>query len=110
MKDTKTEHSLQVDSIVSSRDFMPAVRLFSNGEVAGVMSTAMARSVAMDIMRQAARAEADAMIWRFFSKMEYPDGAAAALMIEFRKFRMELDSEPVRTWQTDPDSGERTEP
>lgn len=98
-----TQRSVHVDGIVSGRDLQPVVRLMADNKQVAGLSPAMARNVAMDIMQHAARAEADAMIYKFFAKSNYPEGAAVALMMEFRKFRQELDSETVDRWETDPE-------
>jgi hypothetical protein len=59
------------------------------------LSMAQAQRIAMDMLIMAARTEADAMIHKFFSRMEFPEGALAALMQEFRDFRAELDQEKL---------------
>jgi hypothetical protein len=66
------------------------------------MSVAQARHIAADIVQACARAEADAMIFRFFEEQEYPEGAANALMLEFRNFRRALDSELVERSMSEP--------
>ena len=96
-----------VDGIVAVRDRMPYVRLLVDGQPVAHLSMAEARKVALDILQMSARTEADAMLHLFFSKQEYPSGAAVALMLEFRDFRTALDAEPVEGSLTDPDTGER---
>ena len=91
-----------VNGIVSSRDFQPYVQIMVGGTKAQ-LTMAQARSVARDIEVQCGRAEADAMLHRFFSKNQYPEGARAALMIEFREFRSQLDAEQVEKSESDPD-------
>lgn len=59
------------------------------------LSVAKARKIAADIVQQAARAEADAMIYKFFDTQKFPLAAAQDLMYRFRVFRHELDSEQV---------------
>src|SRR6266567_2801004 len=93
-----------VSGIVSRRDKRPYVQIDIDGRLAQ-LSVAQARSVAMDIFLQASRAEADAMLHKFFAKQTFPEGANAALMVEFREFRSELDAEQVERTETDPDTG-----
>lgn len=95
-----------VDGIVAARNQEPFVRLVVNGEKAQ-LTIADAAKIATDLLRTAARTEADAMIFRFFSKNEFPDGAAAALMMDFRYFRQMQDEKEVESTTTDPDTGER---
>jgi hypothetical protein len=94
-----------VDGIVSARDKQPYVRIVVNGEKAQ-LSIAEAHKIANDIIKIAARTEADAMVLKFFDRSEFPPGAAAAIMMDFRYFRQELDDEPVEQMTVDPDSGE----
>jgi hypothetical protein len=98
------EKHVTVDSLVAACDKQPYVRIMVDGKPVAQLSTAEARQVAMDILQQSARAEADAMIWKFFNKADFPDGAAAALMLEFRDFRLELDTEWVNRSAIDPDA------
>lgn len=95
-----------VDGIVAARDKEPYVRLIVNGEKAQ-LSIAEAHKVAVDLLKMAARTEADAMILRFFSDQQYPEGAAAAVMQEFRYFRQRQDDKAVEQVIVDPDSGEK---
>jgi hypothetical protein len=94
-----------VDGIVAQRNHQPYVKLSVNGEGAQ-LSIAEAHKIAQDIWTMAARTEADAMILRFFSAKEFPEGAAAAIMLDFRQFRQEQDGKPVNSMIVDPDSGE----
>jgi len=48
----------------------------------------------------ASRTEADAMILKFFSKMEFNPQAGAMLMQEFRDFRAQLDDEKIESMIT----------
>lgn len=98
------EKGVTVDSIVARRDKQPYIRIMVDGKSVAQLSMAQARQIAMDILQQSARAEADAMIWKFFERAEFPEGAAAALMLEFRNFRLELDTEWVERSATDPDA------
>lgn len=99
------EVHILVDGIVAQRDHQPFVRLAVNGEKAQ-LSIAEAHKVAVDIMKMAARTEADAMVLRFFTAQKFPLQAAAQIMQEFRYFRQSLDAEPVEQTIVDPDSGE----
>jgi hypothetical protein len=94
-----------VDGIVAQRDKEPYVRL-TVGSGGAQLTIAEAHKIAFDIIVMAARTEADAMILRFFSKADFPDGAAAALMLDFRTFRLEQDRKVVEGQTVDPDSGE----
>ena len=94
-----------VDGIVAARDGEPYVRLVVNGEKAQ-LSVAEAHKIAVDLLKISARTEADAMLFRFFDKQQYPSGAAAALMHEFRYFRQLQDDKLVEQSTVDPDSGE----
>ena len=82
-----------VNGVVAVRDQKPYVQISNEKGIIAQFSMSEARQVAMDILQMAARTEADAMILKFFSKAEFPAGAAAALMQEFRDFRAELDSQ-----------------
>jgi hypothetical protein len=94
-----------VDGIVSARDQEPYVRLTVNGEKAQ-LNIAEATKIARDLLTTAARTEADAMLYRFFDKNDFPNGAAAALMMEFRYYRQTLDDKDVESKVVDPESGE----
>lgn len=92
-----------VQGIVAQRNKKPYVQLSNDNGMIGQFTIAEARNVALDLLRAASYAEADAMILKFFSKEQFPDGAAAAVMQEFRDFRMELDTEKVDISYSDPD-------
>jgi hypothetical protein len=94
-----------VDGIVARRNHQPYVKLSVNGEAAQ-LSIAEAHNIAKDLLVMAARTEADAMILRFFSDNQFPEGAAAAIMKDFRDFRLQQDQQPIKTTVVDPDSGE----
>jgi hypothetical protein len=96
---------ITVDGIVAKRDKQPYVRLFADGKQIGQLSMAQARNIAMDILQMCARTEADAMIHKFFEKEGFPAQAGAALMLQFRDFRLSLDSEDVEKYHVDPDAG-----
>jgi hypothetical protein len=86
-------NSIIVGGIVALRDKQPYVVLENeNGRIAQ-LSIADARNIAMDILQMSSRTEADAIILHFFEKSDFPDGAAIALMADFRVFRQKLDME-----------------
>jgi hypothetical protein len=92
-EETKRTSQLWVNGVVAVRDRKPYVQISNEKGMIAQFTMSEARQVAMDILQMAARTEADAMILKFFSKSEFPEGAAAALMQEFRDFRAELDEE-----------------
>ena len=94
---------ITVDGVVAVRDFQPYLRLLVDGVPICQLTMAQARQVASDIVQMSARTEADAMIHRFFAEQHFPPEAGAALMLLFRDFRLELDSEPLETGHSDPD-------
>jgi hypothetical protein len=94
-----------VDGIVAARDHEPYVRLIVNGEKAQ-LTIAEAHKIAVDLLKITGRTEADAMVLRFFSTSDFPDGAGTAIMQEFRYFRQRQDDKPVEQMTIDPDSGE----
>lgn len=89
-----TEPGITVESAVTKPDKTPLVVITIQGKRA-MLSVAQARKVAADIVQQAARSEADAMIHKFFASNDFPSGAADAVMDMFRLFRHALDSELV---------------
>ena len=95
-----------IDGIVSARNKEPYIRLSVNGERAQI-TVAEAKKIAGDLLTTAARTEADAMVLRFFTHNQFPEGAAAALMQDFRYFRQMQDERPVEGTTVDPDTGER---
>jgi hypothetical protein len=95
-----------VDGIVAARNGEPYVRVVINGEKAQ-LGIAEAHKIAVDILKVAARTEADAMIFRFFSDQKFPPQAAASLMQEFRYYRQRQDEKTVEQTTIDPDSGEK---
>jgi hypothetical protein len=90
---------------VAARDKEPYVRLIINGEKAQ-LNVAEAHKIAVDLIKVAARTEADAMLFRFFTGNLFPPGAAAMLMKDFRYYRQTQDEKPVEQTTVDPDSGE----
>ncbi len=91
--DSEKTSQFWVNGVVAVRDQKPYVQISNEKGIVAQFSMSDARKVAMDILQMAARTEADAMILKFFKKSEFPDGAAGALMREFRDFRAELDQE-----------------
>lgn len=98
---------LSVDGIVAKRNKEPYVRLILNGNPICQMSVTEARKVASDLQLMASRTEADAMLIRFFDNENFPEGAAVALMHEFRMFRLALDEATAQGSYSDPETGEQ---
>jgi len=97
-----------VNGVVSRVDEMPYVQLLNGeGRALGQLTMAMTHKVAIDMLRMAARTEADAMLVRFFKKHDLPQGALHQLLLDFRDFRRQLDEEDVRGSISDPDTGEK---
>jgi len=96
-----------VNSIVAQRNKQPYVQLSNDKGMIGQFTVSEARSVAADLQLAASRAEADAMLLKFFDKADFPAHAGALLMQEFREFRHELDMEKVEKSESDPDTGEK---
>lgn len=106
-QDNPTGVTFWVQGIVAVRNNMPYVQLANADRMIAQLTVAEARNVAKDILNSASHAEADAMMVRFFGKMDFPKEALAALMLEFRDFRHELEMEKIETSRSDPDSGEK---
>jgi len=103
---------LLVNGIVAARDFMPYVQICDGPNILFQLGIAETRKVALDMLQTASRMEADAMLIKFFGKMEFPREASAALMVQFREFRHELDMQPVESGFSPPsedDDEQRTE-
>jgi hypothetical protein len=94
-----------VNGIVAQRDKQPYIQLSNEKGMIAQLSMAQAQQIAMDMLIMAARTEADAMIHKFFSRKEFPEGASNALMQEFRDFRAQLDQEKLERKLQDPDTG-----
>jgi hypothetical protein len=103
-KEMTEKKGISIEGIVAARDKQPYVVVYFNGQRAQ-LSIADTRNVALDLLQMASRTEADAMILKFFDKAEFPSGAGAALMLDFRKFRAELDAEPVENFTEEPTGG-----
>lgn len=95
MSDQKQKQGVSVEGIVARRNKEPYVLLFHGDKQIAQLSVGEARNFARDIECMCSRTEADAMIHKFFDRQEYPQGAAEALMMEFRNFRFELDQQPI---------------
>lgn len=104
--DKETGITFMVQGIVAARNGQPYVQMANADRMIAQLTVAQARNVAHDILSAAHNAEADAMIVKFFSRMELPPAALGAFMQEFRDFRFELEQEKVETSRTDPDTGE----
>lgn len=96
-------NNILVVGLISHRDKQPYIQIDIDGHLVQ-LSMAQARNIARDIEAMCARTEADAMIHRFFERQGFPEGAGAALMMEFRDFRMKLDEEDVEKTRVDPDA------
>ena len=95
-----------VQGIVAARDGKPYVQLADDNGLIGQFTIAETRSIAMDLLRSASYAEADAMLHGFFKKLDLPTGALGKLMMDFRDFRHDLDMEKVNTRHSEPQEGE----
>jgi hypothetical protein len=93
---------LSVEGIVAHRDKQPYIKLFKDGSPIAQMSMAEARNFVHDILTMCARTEADAMIHKFFADKGLPEHASAEIMLDFRNFRVALDSEQVETFYDTP--------
>jgi hypothetical protein len=105
--DKATGVTFWVQGIVSNRDKQPYVQLANADRMIAQLTVAQARNIAHDILVSASYAEADAMFVKFFGKMDFPEGALGALMVEFREFRHQLAMEKLETSHRDPDTGEK---
>jgi hypothetical protein len=103
-----TMNEIVVNGLVAARDNQPYIQLLTTQHgIICQLSMSEARSFAHDVLLMCARTEADAMIHLFFSRSEFPAGAAAHLMMMFRDFRSELDSQKVERSESDPETGEK---
>lgn len=105
--DKETGVTFMVQGIVAARNNQPYVQMANADRMIAQLTVAQARNVAHDILSAAHNAEADAMIIKFFGRLELPPAALGAFMQEFRDFRFELEQEKVDTSRTDPDTGEK---
>ena len=103
---SKPAEHIWVSGIVAARDQQPYVQVATENGLIAQLTIAQARNIAFDIMSSAHNAEADAMIIKFFGKLDLPAGALASFMEQFRQFRYELEKDHVETRRSDPDTGE----
>lgn len=80
-----------INGIVAARDQQPYIQLTTSNGIMSQWNVTEARKIANDILVMCSRTEADAMLIKFFGKMDFPPGAAFELMKEFRDYRHELD-------------------
>ena len=106
MNEHSTGITFWVNAIVAQRNDQPYVQLSNDKGMIGQFTVAEARSVANDLYLSASRAEADAMIFKFFRDRDLPIEGAAMVMQDFRDFRHTLDMQEVEKSESDPDSGE----
>jgi hypothetical protein len=97
---------LWVNGLVAARNQEPYVQIMGDKGIIVQFTVAEARSFAFDLVEASHNAEADAMVVRFFGKLELPAGALAAFMQEFRQFRYLNEQGKVETSRSDPDTGE----
>lgn len=95
MADEGTPQHFWVNGIVAERDKQPYIQLSNENGMIAQLSIAQAHSIARDILVMAARTEMDAMVLKFFSSNEFPEGAGAQLMLGLREFRAKLDDEAI---------------
>lgn len=101
-----TNASLSVSAIIAARDKQPYIQIIIEDGNNAQLTMSQARQVAADILTICARAEADAMIYKFFDAADYPRGAAVEVMKQFRDYRAELDDETVEHSHREPVPGE----
>lgn len=94
---------ISVSGIVAARNQEPYVQVTKDGELVLQVNMSEARKIAGDILLAASRAEADAMIIRFFAEHDFPKEAAGALLISFRDFRLGLDLDVPQGSYSPPD-------
>lgn len=96
-----------VSAIVAQRNNQPYVQLANDKGMIGQFTVAEARKVADDLYLAASRAEADAMIFKFFKDKDLPLEEAAMVMQYFRDFRHTLDMQEIEKSESDPDTGRK---
>lgn len=101
---------ISVNAIVAHRNKEPYVQLTLDGKMVLQMNMSEARKIANDFYLAASRAEADAMLLRFFAARELPEQAGAMLMMEFRDFRLGLDLDEAEGSYSAPDDNPPAEP
>lgn len=84
--------SVSFESMVSSRNREPYVRMAVNGDLENAiqLNVVAARQISAQLIEAASAAEADALVFRFFSSRELPDEAIAMLIYDFRRYRIEF--------------------
>lgn len=80
-----------INGIVAVRDQQPYIQLMTSNGIMTQWNVIEARKIANDIVIMCSRTEADAMLMKFFEKMDFPIGATVALMKELRDYRHNLD-------------------
>jgi hypothetical protein len=97
--------SFWVAGLVSSESGEPLIELSDENGILAQLSPSAARQVAGDIVTCTARAEADALIVKFFRDNEFPEGALAAAIQMFRDLRAKWDSEEIERLNEAPPHG-----
>lgn len=105
--DKETGVTFWVAGIVAARNSLPYVQMANDQRMIAQLTVAEARNVAKDLLTAASHAEADAMIVRFFGKLDLPEAALGHFMQEFRDFRHTIEMEKVETSRSDPETGEK---
>lgn len=95
--------NIDINGIVAARNKEPYVQLRIDDKVVAQLSMSEARKIASDLYLAASRVEADAMLLRFFDMREFPEGAGAALMMDFRDYRLGLDLDTPQGYVESPD-------
>lgn len=94
---------IDVNGIVSARNKEPYVQVRIDDKMVAQLTMSQARKIANDLYLAASRAEADAMLLRFFAMREFPEQAGAVLMLDFRDFRLGLDLDVPEGYHAPPD-------
>lgn len=93
--------SFWINGIVSASNGIPYIQLANADRQIAQLTMSQARQIANDILLACSRAEADAILIKFFHENDLPDGALGQLMQDFRDFRYELDQDKAeRTDET----------
>jgi hypothetical protein len=93
--------NIEIVGIVAARNKEPYVEYTVDGNRVQ-LTPSEARKIAGDLVLGASRAEADAMVLRFFADRDLPEAAAAAFLIDFRDFRLGLDLNKPQEYYKDP--------
>jgi hypothetical protein len=97
---------IRVEGIVAASNREPFVILTMDG-VRAQLNIAEALKVAHDLQRLAANTEADAMLINYFKDHELPETALAALLHDFRDFRLRQENKPTDGTIENPDDPEK---